>query len=106
MCSVVLMMKRTSPLLVGCLVVCFLVVSGALSAQAVEHSQHHSEHHKGTHATLLCSWFCSAGQTLETNRGLVDGPIESLFTIDQWRPITPQEFFVISPSSRAPPSFL
>ena len=97
-------MKRTSSLVVGFLVVCLLGLSGVLSAQAVEHSQHHAQHHQGTHATLLCSWFCAAGQTLETNRGVIDGPIESLFTVDQWHPITPEESFVISPISRAPPS--
>ena len=97
-------MKRISPILVGCLVVCLLVVSGVLTAQAVEHSQHHSQHHQGTHSTLLCTWFCAAGQTLESDQVLVDGPVESLRKIDHWYPITPQEFLVVLPVSRAPPS--
>lgn len=99
-------MKRISPLFVACLITVLLLVSGVLTAQAVEHSQHHSQHHKGTHATLLCSWFCAAGQTLESDQVLVDGPVESLHRIDHWRPITPQKFLVILPVSRAPPSNL
>lgn len=99
-------MKRISPLLVAFLVTCLVVVSGVLTAQAVEHSQHHSQHHQGTHATLLCTWFCAAGQTLETDQVLVDGPVEFLLKIDQWHPITPQEFLIIPSVSRAPPSCL
>jgi len=99
-------MKRISPLFVACLVTCFLIVGSVLTAQAVEHSQHHSQHHQGTHATLLCSWFCAAGQTLETDRIMVDGPGEFLFKADHWRPITPKKILVILPVSRAPPSSL
>ena len=99
-------MKRISHLFVVCLVFCLLTLSGILTAQAVEHSQQHSHHHQGTHSTLLCTWFCAAGQTLETNRVLVDGPVESLLRIEDWRPITRQVIFVISPASRAPPPCL
>jgi len=99
-------MKRISPLLVAFLVTCLVVVSGVLTAQAVEHSHHHSQHHQGTHATLLCTWFCAAGQTLETDQVLVDGPVESLLRIDHWRPLSRQEFLIILPVSRGPPSCL
>lgn len=99
-------MKRTSPVLVLSLIVCFLVVGNVLNAQAVEHSQHHSRHHPGTHATLLCSWFCAAAQTIESDLVSVEGPVESLITIDQWRFIAPQEHLFILPVSRAPPSCL
>lgn len=97
-------MKRISPLSVACLVTCLLVLGGVMTAQAVEHSQHHSQHHKGAHSTLLCTWFCAAGQTLETNQVLVEGPVESLLTIDQWCPPTPQEFLAVLQVSRAPPT--
>lgn len=97
-------MKRISPFFVACLITCLLVVGGVLTAQAVEHSQHHSQHHKEAHATLLCTWFCAAGQILETNQVLVDGPVESLLKIDYWCPRTPQEFLVVLQVSRAPPS--
>ncbi|MGD9853127.1 MAG: hypothetical protein AB7T38_17910 [Nitrospirales bacterium] len=99
-------MKRISPVFAGCLIACLMMVGGVLNAQAVEHSQHHSQHHPGTHATLLCSWFCAAGQTMETDPATVEGPVESLITIDQWRFTPPQEFLVILPVSRAPPSCL
>ncbi|MGE0474510.1 MAG: hypothetical protein AB7P17_12825 [Nitrospirales bacterium] len=98
--------KRIPPFFVSCLVACLLVVGGVLTAQAVEHSQHHSQHHPSTHATLLCSWFCAAGQTMETVRVSIEGPVESLITVDQWRFISPQEHFLILPISRAPPSCL
>jgi len=99
-------MKRISPLFVACLVTCLLVVGGVLTAQAVEHSQHHSQHGKATHSTLLCTWFCAAGQTLESDQVLVDGPVEFLLRVEQWYPVTPQEFLVILQVSRAPPSSL
>lgn len=99
-------MKRISPLFVTCLVTCLLVVGGVLTAQAVEHSQHHSQHGKATHSTLLCTWFCAAGQTLESDQVLVDGPVEFLLRVEQWCPVIPQEFLVILPVSRAPPSSL
>ncbi|WNM59205.1 hypothetical protein [Candidatus Nitrospira allomarina] len=99
-------MKRISHLFVVVLVFCLLTLSGILAAQAVEHSQHHSQHHQGTHSTLLCTWFCAAGQTLETKQVLVDGPVESFLQIGDWRPITHQVIFVIPPASRAPPSSL
>ncbi|HNP30698.1 MAG TPA: hypothetical protein PKK23_16755 [Nitrospirales bacterium] len=96
-------MKRISPLIIACLVFCFLMVGAVLTSQAVEHTQHHSQHHKGTHATLLCSWFCAAGQTLEADKVLVNGPVELLLRFENWSPITLQELLVISPVSRAPP---
>ncbi|MBA3968048.1 MAG: hypothetical protein H0X47_20200 [Nitrospirales bacterium] len=99
-------MKRISPVFVVCLVFCLLILSAVLTAQAVEHSQHHSQHHQGTHSTLLCTWFCAAGQTLETTRVLVDGPVESLLRIEDWRLITRQAILVIPPASRAPPPYL
>lgn len=99
-------MNRLSHLFVICLVFCLLILSSILTAQAVEHSQHHSQHHQGTHSTLLCTWFCAAGQTLEINRVLVDGPVEAFLQFEDWRPITHQVIVVISPASRAPPSCL
>lgn len=96
-------MKRLSLLLVSWLITCFLVVGGVYTAQAVEHSQHHSHHQKNTHGTFLCSWFCAAGQTLETHQVVVDGFTEWVLVIDQWNPLIPQEFLIIAPISRAPP---
>ncbi len=97
-------MKRISPIAVGCLVACLVLVGGVLTAQAVEHSQHHYHHHSGTHSTLICTWFCAAGQTLETHQLLEERPIEFLLAIDQWLPITPHECFTVLATSRAPPS--
>lgn len=101
-----MMIKRISPIFVGCLIACLLVEGCVFTAQAVEHSQHHSHHHPGTHATLLCSWFCAAGQTMETDPVPVEGPVESLIAIDPWRLLIPQEFFIIPQVSRGPPSCL
>ena len=99
-------MKRISPLFVGCLIGCLLLMGGVLTAQAVAHSQQHAQHHHGTHATLLCTWFCAAGQTLETDRVLVEGPVEALLKIDHECPIHPPDILVMSPVSHAPPSCL
>lgn len=99
-------MKRIFPLFAVSLVLCLLTLSTILTAQSVEHRQHHSQHHQGTHSTPLCTWFCAAGQTLETHRMLVDGPVESLLRFEDWRPISPQVLFIIPPASRAPPPYV
>ncbi len=96
-------MKRISPLFISCLIVGFVLVGGVFTAQAVEHSQHHAHHQKNTHGTFLCSWFCAAGQTLETHQVVVAGPTEWVTPIEQWKPLAPQEFLVVIPISRAPP---
>ena len=98
-------MKRFSPFIIAGLVFCLLVVGGVLTAQAVEHSQQHSQHHhQGTHATLLCSWFCAAGHSLDTNITYVDGPLESYLKIEQWNPLVRQPLLDVPSFSRGPPS--
>ena len=47
------------------LVGCLLLLNGLVYAQTVEHSVHHAHHRAATHASVLCSWMCAAGQSLE-----------------------------------------
>ncbi|TAJ26486.1 MAG: hypothetical protein EPO64_06400 [Nitrospirae bacterium] len=47
------------------LTVCLLLLSGAVYVQALDHAAHHAHHQAATHASVLCSWLCAAGQSLE-----------------------------------------
>ncbi len=48
------------------LLVCLVLVNGAMAAPSVGHAQHHADHQAGTHSTGLCAWFCAAGQDVES----------------------------------------
>ena len=99
-------MKRISPIIVVGLVFCLLVVGGFFTAQAVAHSQEHSQHHhQGAHATLLCSWFCAAGHSLDTASTFLNGPVESYLKIDQWHSVVRQPILAVPSFSRGPPSW-
>lgn len=48
------------------LLVCLVLVNGAMVAPSVGHAQHHADHQAGTHSTGICAWLCAAGQDVES----------------------------------------
>ncbi len=48
------------------LLVCLVLVNGAMAAPSVGHAQHHADHQAGTHSTGICAWLCAAGQDVES----------------------------------------
>ncbi len=48
------------------LLVCFVLVNGAMAAPSVSHAEHHAGHQAGTHSTGICAWLCAAGQDVES----------------------------------------
>ena len=65
------------------LLVCLVLVNGAMAAPSVGHAEHHADHKAGTHSTGLCAWLCAAGQdvestsvSLESTLQLVEQPVD------------------------------
>lgn len=48
------------------LLVCLVLVNGAMAAPSVGHAQHHADHQAGTHSSGICAWLCAAGQDVES----------------------------------------
>ena len=48
------------------LLVCLVLVNGAMAAASVGHAEHHGDHQAGTHSTGICAWLCAAGQDIES----------------------------------------
>lgn len=48
------------------LLVCLVLVNGAMAAPSVGHAEHHGDHQAGTHSTGICAWLCAAGQDVES----------------------------------------
>jgi len=85
------------------LVLCLLVLSGLVYAQAVPHAAHHAQHKPATHGSVLCSWICAAGQVLDGSPVSLP-PVSGLVAILAV-PVSDAPFAVALPSSvsRGPP---
>jgi hypothetical protein len=49
------------PALVWALLLCIILVNGAMAVPSVGHAEHHADHQAGTHSTGLCAWVCAGG---------------------------------------------
>lgn len=49
------------------LLVCLVLVNGAMAAPSVGHAEHHTDHQAGTHSTGLCAWLCAGGVGIESS---------------------------------------
>lgn len=58
--------KLTHSGFVWSLLLCLVLVNGAMAAPSVGHAQHHANHQAGTHSTGICAWLCAAGQEAES----------------------------------------
>ena len=87
------------------LLVCLVLVNGAMAAPSVGHAQHHADHQAGTHSTGICAWLCAAGQDVESTSVSLESslkPIEQTVAV----PITPIHIFVSFHSFFRGPPFL
>ena len=57
-------MKRS--VFIWALLLCIVLVNGAMTAPSVGHAEHHADHQAGTHSTGICAWLCAAGQGVES----------------------------------------
>lgn len=55
------------PAFIWALVLCIVVVNGAMAAPSVGHAGHHAAHNASTHSTGLCAWLCAAGDNVESS---------------------------------------
>jgi len=86
------------------LTVCLLLLSGMVYVQAMEHAAHHAHHQAATHASVLCSWMCAAGQSLEAVAFVFQVEAVPLALVD---PPPAQDHLTTvlpSPVTRGPPS--
>jgi hypothetical protein len=84
---------------------CLLLLSGLVYVQAMEHAAHHAHHQAATHASVLCSWMCAAGQSLEGDAFVFQVDFGPLALADL--PVAQEPFSAVrlSSVSRGPPSF-
>ena len=98
------MKKILHPALALTLLICFLFVSSALSAQAAKHSTHHAQHKATTHSSNLCSWMCAAGQVLQSFNLEIREPSLSSLADDVTIPDSIKIVESQPTQSRAPPT--
>lgn len=88
------------------LLLCLVLVNGAMAAPSVVHSAKHGNHHAGTHSTGLCAWLCTAGQGIETASIALDSiyyPVEQVLElrIDQQECLFFSDIFLRGPPASA-----
>ena len=86
-----------------CLVFCLLLLSGLVYVQAMEHAAHHAHHQAATHASVLCSWMCAAGQSLEAVTFVFEADLGPLALADPPVSQDPLTSVLPSPVTRGPP---
>lgn len=84
---------------------CLLLLSGLVYVQAMEHAAHHAHHQAATHASVLCSWMCAAGQSLECAAVVFQADLSPLALADLPVAQEPHSAVRLSSASRGPPSF-
>ncbi|WP_447977999.1 hypothetical protein [Candidatus Nitrospira bockiana] len=85
------------------LAMCLLVLSGILYPQTVAHAAHHAHHQTATHGTVLCTWMCAAGQSVETADLVLPAQL-TVVTVAPPRPRhSPDESSPATPTTRGPP---
>ncbi len=58
------------------MLVCLMLVNGAMAAPSVSHAEHHAGHQAGTHSTGICAWLCAAGQDVESTSVSLDSTLK------------------------------
>jgi hypothetical protein len=71
-------------LLVLPLVACLLLVPALASPATVTHEFQHAHHKAMHHSSPLCSWFCGAGQGIETSSIQLDSILQLLDLLETY----------------------
>ncbi|MDR4470155.1 MAG: hypothetical protein MRJ68_17960 [Nitrospira sp.] len=58
-------MKRSA--LIWALLLCIVLMNGAMAMPSVSHAAHHADHQAGTHSTGFCAWLCAGGVGIESS---------------------------------------
>ncbi|MBX3302674.1 MAG: hypothetical protein KF693_10715 [Nitrospira sp.] len=66
----------TRSVLIWALLLCIVLVNGAMAAPSVGHAEHHADHQAGTHSTGLCAWLCAGGQGVESSAVVVTSTLQ------------------------------
>jgi hypothetical protein len=85
------------------LVAWLLLLGGIGAVQATQHAAHHAHHQAATHASVLCSWMCAAGQSLEAVAFVFQSDLGPLALADPPVSQDPLISVLSSPVTRGPP---
>jgi hypothetical protein len=66
------------------LVACLLLVPALASPTTVTHEFQHAHHKAMHHSSPLCSWFCGAGQGIETSSIQLDSILQLLDLLETY----------------------
>ena len=78
------MIRLNRQLLVLPLVACLLLVPALASPATVTHEFQHAHHKAMHHSSPLCSWFCGAGQSIETSSIQLDSILQLLDLLETY----------------------
>ena len=79
------MIRLNRQILVLPLVACLLLVPALASPTIVTHEFQHAHHKAMHHSSPLCSWFCGAGQGIETSSIQLDSILQLLDLLETYR---------------------
>ena len=78
------MIRLNRQILVLPLVACLLLVPALASPTTVTHEFQHAHHKAMHHSSPLCSWFCGAGQGIETSSIQLDSILQLLDLLETY----------------------
>ena len=78
------MIRLNRQLLVLPLVACLLLVPALASPATVTHEFQHAHHKAMHHSSPFCSWFCGAGQGIETSSIQLDSILQLLDLLETY----------------------
>ncbi|MBK9307718.1 MAG: hypothetical protein IPM58_11675 [Nitrospira sp.] len=97
-------MKRSAS--IWALLLCLVLVNGAMVAPSVSHAEHHADHQAGTHSTGLCAWLCAGGVGIESSVVYFTAHLHLLESLDSSPLETPFSVLSLPYFFRGPPSVL
>ena len=74
------------------------------SPHLIEHEFEHGNHHSNSHSSPLCTWFCAAGQTIDSALHLTDAQSAGTEALDSLHASTTRNVPPSHPFTRGPPS--
>ena len=78
------MLRLNRQILILPLVACLLLVPALASPATVTHESQHAHHKAMHHSSPLCSWFCGAGQGIETSSIQLDSILQLLDLLETY----------------------
>lgn len=94
------------PTFVWALLLCIVLVNGAMAAPSVSHAEHHADHKASTHSTGFCAWFCAAGDNVESSVVQFTSSLQLLDSLGRIRSHASPSTLSLTYFLRGPPGLL